>query len=732
MRWFNRNKMNILLIYLNILFILRVMKKAYKIEGYNIITVLMLITLGLFVYFIFHSVFYRSSQKVTVFLVVTAGLLGLSILYREFLQEFFLNNIVKNIEEINILLINGKSTSFSQYIPVFSIAIPIITVLLLWFSARGFLDGAILLNFGGLMFLWMLDYVKEVKSSLFFFSVLSIATYSINNHNIFMNHLDTLRIKRNIRPIKVGIPITIFAVVISVIIVIMPQESQGKYSKVITEKFNNRFTQGNSKGNSAKENNKIRSSVYGLYQSGYSNTEKKLGGPLTLNSDPVFKVESDKSYYLKGSTKEIYTGTSWKTDKDNFLQTGEFMISKTQVIKDNILNNKTLVIYPENRKDSSIFVPNYPLTIKSNRGDIYINEENQTAVFSNIIDKSYSVNFIEESHFLSNIKLNKTESTNIRELLETKKEYLEIPESISLRTIELVEKIIEGSISDYEKAEKIRSYISKNYPYSLNVSEVPEGKDFIDYYLFEEKKGYCVYSATAFTMMLRIAGIPARYVEGFKMSSEKDGSGLYNVTNEDAHAWTEAYLSDGQNSYWITLDTSTTPREQRLINSNTGSSGDSQEELPVPQQPKPQKGSSESQEESQEQTEPLKNISLGIILISVIVFLAILKEVYNRYKYYKIIRSRSILPLYKHALKRIKLLGYKKSLWNTDREFVKAINNESLKRTMEELVEFVYEEYYGGLINDSDKRILEQKLEESIKISYKNNIKYYIYRFILY
>lgn len=117
-------------------------------------------------------------------------------------------------------------------------------------------------------------------------------------------------------------------------------------------------------------------------------------------------------------------------------------------------------------------------------------------------------------------------------------------------------------------------YLSKNYKYTLNPGKVPAGKDFIDYFLYHNKKGYCSYFATAATLMFRAAGIPARYVEGYSVSDDfikngtKSSKFFYKriddtltkisydqysitVTDGNAHAWVEVY-KDGYG--WVPVD----------------------------------------------------------------------------------------------------------------------------------------------------------------------------------
>ena len=163
-------------------------------------------------------------------------------------------------------------------------------------------------------------------------------------------------------------------------------------------------------------------------------------------------------------------------------------------------------------------------------------------------------------------------------------EYLQVPENISKRTYDLVQDITKDSNTSIEKVLEIKNYLTKNYVYDLQVSVIPENSEFIDYFLFVEKKGYCTYFNTAMTVMCRIAGVPARYVEGFKTPDKKDDSGLYSVSNADAHAWCEVLLGASEYSnMWTIVDASPTASEeiQRKLKElqekqiNTGNTGDS-------------------------------------------------------------------------------------------------------------------------------------------------------------
>lgn len=99
--------------------------------------------------------------------------------------------------------------------------------------------------------------------------------------------------------------------------------------------------------------------------------------------------------------------------------------------------------------------------------------------------------------------------------------------------------------------------------YTPTPGNTPYGKDVIDYFLFENGKGYCVHFASAAALMYRMYGIPARYVTGYvakpsDFSADEDYDGYYStlLTDYSAHAWVEIFL---KNYGWVPVEV--TPAE---------------------------------------------------------------------------------------------------------------------------------------------------------------------------
>lgn len=97
--------------------------------------------------------------------------------------------------------------------------------------------------------------------------------------------------------------------------------------------------------------------------------------------------------------------------------------------------------------------------------------------------------------------------------------------------------------TDVQKLRAIEKALS-NLTYSEQPGKLPESivdeSAFLDYFLLESKEGYCSYFATAFVLLARAEGIPARYVEGFCVPVNASKNMI--VTSSMAHAWPEVYL----------------------------------------------------------------------------------------------------------------------------------------------------------------------------------------------
>lgn len=103
--------------------------------------------------------------------------------------------------------------------------------------------------------------------------------------------------------------------------------------------------------------------------------------------------------------------------------------------------------------------------------------------------------------------------------------------------------------SDAGTAAALQNYFSR-FAYTLRNVNIGKGSDPLEYFLTRSRAGHCEFFASAAVLLLRTAGIPARYVTGFFCAEKNPVSGYYLIRSSHAHAWCEAFL-DGR---WRTVD----------------------------------------------------------------------------------------------------------------------------------------------------------------------------------
>jgi len=127
---------------------------------------------------------------------------------------------------------------------------------------------------------------------------------------------------------------------------------------------------------------------------------------------------------------------------------------------------------------------------------------------------------------------------------------LELPEGFNPRTADLMNQWVEEAGSDTEIVRKALAYFNQqNFHYTLNPPLLSQHT--VDEFLFDTREGFCEHYASAFTIMMRMAGIPARVVTGYQ-GGYFNGIGSYMLVRQsDAHAWSEVWI---KGSGWTRID----------------------------------------------------------------------------------------------------------------------------------------------------------------------------------
>jgi hypothetical protein len=117
---------------------------------------------------------------------------------------------------------------------------------------------------------------------------------------------------------------------------------------------------------------------------------------------------------------------------------------------------------------------------------------------------------------------------------------LAVPADSDPRFGELARSLGAG-LAPARRVDRTVSYVASACRYSLEPGAF-RSKQPVAEFLFEKKRGYCEYFASAAALLLRLQGVPTRYVSGYNVQEGNRQAGHYVVRESDAHAWIEAYM----------------------------------------------------------------------------------------------------------------------------------------------------------------------------------------------
>ncbi|WP_313289413.1 transglutaminaseTgpA domain-containing protein [Exiguobacterium sp.] len=286
---------------------------------------------------------------------------------------------------------------------------------------------------------------------------------------------------------------------------------------------------------------------------GYGNNDEQLGGPFQMDDREVFQVESEGNRYWRVETKDIYTGKGWILSESNPEIDGRGFFStfgtevKTREETATFEMARELPFVPYNGD-------NVRVEVNQQRQNVLVDLENQKISYLDEADRQRNYRIDYSYPLFTEEQLQTDEPVNLSEN-ETER-YLQLPEGLPQRVRDLANQIVENKKTPWDKARAIENYFEEeNFEYNTEDVAVPkENQDYVDQFLFETKLGYCDNFSTSATVLLRAAGLPARWVKGFT-GGESDVIGAavtsYTVRNKNAHSWVEVYI---EGPGWVPLE----------------------------------------------------------------------------------------------------------------------------------------------------------------------------------
>ena len=263
---------------------------------------------------------------------------------------------------------------------------------------------------------------------------------------------------------------------------------------------------------------------------------------LTKNSSIAFRVQfkgnipPKNQLYWRGPVLWHQDGNQWLMPSRNIGLRAESLSTQGAAI------NYTITLEPHNRL--WLLMLDLPTQIP--------NTAQLTHDYSAVAASPVRTRIRYDATSFSNYKLG--EVLNDRE----KTMSLQIHDNENPRTIKLAQ-----SWQNMQPVDKVnralQRYRAQPFIYTLNPPIL--GKDAVDDFLFNTKKGFCEHYATSFVYLMRAAGVPARIVTGYQ-GGELNPNGNYLIVRQsDAHAWAEVWL---ETRGWVRVDPTAAVSPERI------------------------------------------------------------------------------------------------------------------------------------------------------------------------
>jgi len=135
-----------------------------------------------------------------------------------------------------------------------------------------------------------------------------------------------------------------------------------------------------------------------------------------------------------------------------------------------------------------------------------------------------------------------------------------VPDNIGQKLLNFATQLRQQHRSDRAVINAMLEYF-RNQEFYYTLQPRPLGQKPMQQFLFDTREGFCEHYASAFTIVMRAAGIPARIVTGY-LSSEVNPYGDYLVVRQsDAHAWSEVWLEE---EGWVRIDPTARVAPERI------------------------------------------------------------------------------------------------------------------------------------------------------------------------
>ena len=282
----------------------------------------------------------------------------------------------------------------------------------------------------------------------------------------------------------------------------------------------------------------------------------QLGGPANPEDTPVMQVRTSGRTLLRGTIKNEYDGHAWadSTSGRRYLYVNPRFYAlrrdlfdqkrPSDAIRAQLPAGETITVLMRADAASTLYLTQRFSALSGHEIVPYFSPASE--VFG-----TRSLAF-GDSYTFTGLRLS-GDTPGIREAVlaaahhsdayadTVRADYLALPDGVETGVYALAGQITQDAQTDFDRAAALCAYLRSAYPYTLAQDVPPAGRDFVSWFLLDERQGYCTSFATAMAVMARMVGLPARYIEGY--AAVPDSDSVARVTQQQAHAWVEIYFA---------------------------------------------------------------------------------------------------------------------------------------------------------------------------------------------
>ena len=287
---------------------------------------------------------------------------------------------------------------------------------------------------------------------------------------------------------------------------------------------------------------------------GIADAEQSAAEPVKVEATPkgtvhpLFKIHMPpRTKYLRRSVRETYEDGVWWLPEDHRVVTYQGEELELNVSGYHTIEPVTFLIEP--LVNMSGFVP---ATLS-----VY------QIVFEGTLDRYpaleayFSPEAFVSTYWMSHALFEFSEAKLHTAQLSHPSNCLNVPEALVDGLRGLASEIVEDASTPMEKLKALEGYLKENYEYDEGYAYAPSNIDPVEWFLFEEGRGVCNHFNSAFVLLARSIGLPARIVNGYLVEADME---TQTVWPKQAHVYAEAKFED---LGWITFDATPERIEER-------------------------------------------------------------------------------------------------------------------------------------------------------------------------